>query len=88
MSLSAGARLGPYEIVGVIGSVRHRGFGSDVRPEMILPYRQLQFGSMTIVVRSELPATSMAAAIPRAVHSIDGEQPVYRISTMDELFSE
>jgi predicted permease len=36
------------EIVGLVGSVRHRGFSSDARAEMILPYRQFQLGGMTL----------------------------------------
>jgi putative ABC transport system permease protein len=78
----------PREIVGVVGSVRHRGFSSDARPEMILPYRQLQFGGMTIVVRSALPVASVAAALTRVVHSIDGDQPVSRIRPMDDFVSD
>ena len=62
----------PRQIVGVVGSVRHRGFSRAARPEMILPYRQFQFGGMTLVVRGGLEARELE----RTVHAIDPDQPV------------
>ena len=75
------------EIVGVVGSVRHHGFSRDARPEMILPYRQFQFGGMTLVLRSQLERTALAAEVSRAVHALDPQQPVSRVRMMTELFA-
>ena len=72
----------PREIVGLVGSVRHRGFSRDARPEMILPYRQFQLGGMTLVVRSSLDPSVLAAAVAREVHAIDPDLPVSRVRTM------
>ena len=55
------------EIVGVVGAVSHHGFSRDPRPEMILPYRQFQFGGMTLAVRSSLDQSVLATAIAQAV---------------------
>jgi predicted permease len=76
------------EIVGVVGSVRHHGFRRDPRPEMIVPYRQFQFGGMTVAVRSSLDRQALTAAIAQAVHTFDPEQPVYRVLAMDELLAD
>ena len=76
------------EIVGVIGSVRHHGFTREPRPEMILPYRQFQFGSMTLVVRSALDESTAASTIRRAVQSIDPLQAVYRVRAMDGFLTD
>jgi putative ABC transport system permease protein len=76
------------EIVGVIGSVRHHGFTREPRPEMILPYRQFQLGSMTLVVRSALDESTVATAVRRAVQSIDPQQPVYRVRPMDGFLAD
>jgi putative ABC transport system permease protein len=78
----------PREIVGVVGAVRHRGFAGEPRPEMILPYRQFQFGAMTLAVRSRLDATAVGAAVTRAVHAVDATQPVYRLRPMDDFMSD
>jgi putative ABC transport system permease protein len=75
------------EIVGVVGSVRHHGFTGDARPEMVLPYRQFQFGAMTLVVRSQMERAAVAAEVSRAVHALDPQQPVYRVRMMAELLA-
>ena len=77
----------PREIVGVVGSVKHRGFSRDPRPEMILPYRQFQLGGMTIVARSSLEPSVLGAAITRACTAIDPELPVSRVRTMEEFLA-
>ena len=76
------------EIVGVVGSLRHHGFTRDPRPEMILPYRQFQFSSMTLVVRSAMAQTSVASTIKTAVKSLDAQLPVYRLRAMDEFLAD
>jgi putative ABC transport system permease protein len=78
----------PRQIVGVVGSVRHHGFSGEPRPEMILPYRQFQFGTMTVAVRSTLDRAVLAAAMTQAVHAIDPQQPVYRVRTLEEFLSD
>jgi putative ABC transport system permease protein len=78
----------PREIVGVVGAVRHRGFSREARPEMTLPYRQFQFGGMTLAVRSDLDRATLAAAIAQAVQAVDAQQPVYRMRTMDEFLAD
>jgi putative ABC transport system permease protein len=76
------------EIIGVVGSLRHHGFARDPRPEMILPYRQFQLSSMTLVVRSAMAQTSVASTIKTAVQSLDAQLPVYRLRAMDEFLAD
>jgi len=78
----------PREIVGLVGSVRHHGFSREARPEMILPYRQFQLGGMTLVVRSSLEPSALAATITKEVHSIDPELPVSRVRGMEEFLTD
>jgi putative ABC transport system permease protein len=89
---AVGQRLMLYgrarEIVGVVGSVRHHGFTREPRPEMILPYRQFQSFATTLVVRSALDESAVAAAVRRAVQSIDPQQPVYRVRAMEGLLAD
>jgi len=77
----------PREIIGVVGSVRHHGFSRDARPEMILPNLQFQLGGMTLVTRSSLDRTGLAAAITREVHALDPELPISRVRMMDEYLT-
>ena len=75
------------EIIGVVDAVNHHGFSRDPRPEMVLPSQQFQLGGMTIVARSALDPSVVAATITRAVHAIDPELPVSRVRTMAEFQS-
>ena len=75
------------EIIGVIGSVKHHGFSRDPRPEMVVPNRQFQLGGMTMVVRSRIEPSVLAATITGAVHAIDPQLPVSRVRTMEEFQS-
>ena len=76
------------EIVGVVGAVRHHGFSRDARPEMIVPNLQFQLGGMTIVVRSSLERSVLAAAIANEVRAIDPLLPVSRVRTMDQYLAD
>lgn len=78
----------PREIIGVVGSVRHRGFNEGARPEMILPHRQFQLGGMTLAVRSTVHPTALATSIKKQVLAMDPAQTIYRNRTMEEFISE
>jgi putative ABC transport system permease protein len=78
----------PREIIGVVGSVRHRGFNEGARPEMILPHRQFQLGGMTLAVRSSVHPTALATSIKKEVLAMDPAQTINRNRTMEEFISE
>lgn len=74
----------PREIVGVVGSVRHRGLDQEPRPEMIVSHLQFQLGGMTLVVKSNLDAASLGPSIRSVVKSIDPDQPVTDVYRMED----
>ena len=79
-------RAGPLaEIVGVVGQVHHRSLDAEPRPEIYISYRQLQYGSMTVVVRSGGDPLALAEPIKAAVFAADPVQPITEIATMDDL---
>jgi putative ABC transport system permease protein len=78
----------PREIIGVVGAVRHHGFSREARPEMILPSRQFQLGGMTLVVRSGLEPSVLAAAIAKQAHALDAELPVSRVRPMQDFLAD
>jgi putative ABC transport system permease protein len=64
-------------VVGVIGDMRANGLQQDVRDEVYFPIGQLGTDhSMSLVIRSTLPATVLAPAIKRAVAETDPLLPV------------
>ncbi|MGH7674252.1 MAG: FtsX-like permease family protein, partial [Gemmatimonadales bacterium] len=80
-----GHRGPPIEIVGLVGQVRHRGLDAEPRPELYVPYRQLQYGTMTLVVRAAGDPLTLAEPVKRAVYAVDPAQPVTAVATMAEL---
>jgi putative ABC transport system permease protein len=79
-------------VVGVVGDVRARGLGADVRPEYYLPMAQSPAAAwhwidrtMTLAVRSPGDPATVAGAMRDAVWSVDRSLPVYDIGTMDQL---
>jgi putative ABC transport system permease protein len=71
-------------IAGVFGNVQHWGLDRSVNPEVYLPHPQLPFGFMNVVVRTSGDPLSVAGAVRAAVQSIDKNQAVGNIQTMEE----
>jgi putative ABC transport system permease protein len=72
----------PFEIIGVVGDIRHRALESEPRAAMYFPtYRE---GSMNVVIRTKGEPTSLAAAARKEIQGIDQDQPVADVRTMEE----
>ena len=74
------------EIVGVVGDTRNAGPAAPVRPEIFIPMEQGRdaWNQLFLVVRSAQDAAALVPAVRSTVASIDPEQPVYMIQTMEE----
>jgi putative ABC transport system permease protein len=79
-------------VVGVVGDIRQMGIEARPKPEMYLPYRQVNyqqwFAPAHLVVRTSVEPTSLVAAVRREVHAVDPEQPVSNVQTMEEILGE
>jgi putative ABC transport system permease protein len=75
-------------IVGVVGDMRRTGFDRPVRPETFLPESQNPDNALTVVARTSGDPASFAGMLRDQVWSIDREQSVYDIKTMDQTLSE
>ena len=72
-------------VIGVVADVKYFGLEEEAIPEMYFP----EFMSrMTLVVRAEKDAAGLAAAVRGAVHSVDRDQPVSDIRTMENIISD
>jgi len=72
------------EIVGIVGSVRHRARGEEPRPEMFVPWSQSPAATLNLAVRTQAEPASFGAALRRAVTTADAELPVFELRTMEE----
>jgi putative ABC transport system permease protein len=83
-----GGSTGPWiTIVGVVGPTRQYGLDSDARPALYLSYLQDVRSKMSLVVRSEGEPLALAGAVRDAIHSVDRDQPVANVKTIDQLVS-
>ena len=82
------------EIVGIVGDVKLEGMDAAASSATVyLPTSQLSTPSlgewrsfpMQLVVRTQSQPTRLVSAVTAAIHSIDSDQPVTDIMTMDNL---
>jgi putative ABC transport system permease protein len=72
------------EIVGVVGNVKHKALATEIMPEAYFAYKQGPENFMGLVVRTASDPVSMIPPIRNQVLSIDKDQPVSDIMTMDQ----
>jgi len=73
------------EIVGVVGFIRHDGLDGDGDRQLYLNYRQFTDGRTALVVRARDDPWAVTPAVLQAIHTIDPEQPVYDVRSMDDV---
>ncbi len=76
-----------FEIVGIVGDVKHYGLDQVTTMQTYEPYTQQTFSYMTLVVRSAGDPTNLSAAIRSEILKLDKEQPASNIKTLNEFFS-
>jgi predicted permease len=79
------------EIVGVVGDVRQNGLDRDVEPWFYQSYFQTSIDflqRMGILVRTPSDAPSLRSMLAKLVTSIDPDQPVYDVKTMDQRLAD
>jgi putative ABC transport system permease protein len=75
-------------IIGVVADVRQSGLTQAPRPEIFIPLTQGQWGtttSMSLVVRAQSEPTALASLIQSQIWSVDPNQPVYDVQTMETV---
>jgi putative ABC transport system permease protein len=72
----------PFEIVGIVGDIRHRALEFQPYAAMYMP--TVQSGRMNVVLRTQGDPLSVVPAVRKEVAAIDRDQPVAAVRTMDE----
>jgi putative ABC transport system permease protein len=77
----------PFTIVGVVGDVKQLSLAVSEPDAVYIPASQWPFGDqvMSFVVRARADAASLAPAVRDAIWSVDKDQPIVRVATMDDL---
>jgi putative ABC transport system permease protein len=72
-------------IIGVIGNVRHSSLASPPFREAYLPVSQSPLSTYDLVVRTNVEPKSIATALRQAVRSIDADQSIGPLRTVEEV---
>ena len=80
-----GRATSPSQVVGVIADIRNSGLSADPRPEILFPVTQLPWPFLNLVVRTAADPHAMVQAVRATVASLDRDQPVTAIATMEEV---
>jgi putative ABC transport system permease protein len=72
-------------IVGIVADVRHRGPSSPAQAEMYLSFLQFGARSASLVLRTTVDASRVAAPLRAAVRDVDPQLPLAAIAPMDQL---
>ncbi len=74
----------PSEIIGVVADVRHDDLAQEPRPTAYWPPPELVMNAMTLTIRTHGQPLAWASAVARAIQSIDKDQPVSDLRTMEQ----
>jgi putative ABC transport system permease protein len=80
---------GPFTIVGVVGDVKQLSLALTDSDAVYLNVSQGWFASrvMSLVVRAPGDTAALASAVRQAIWSVDKDQPVARVATMETLLA-
>ena len=81
-------RLTSFEIVGVVRDVKFAGLAAASEPAYYLPASQAPLGDMTILVHTTSDPKSIVAGLRQAVWSIDPNQPISNVNTLEQIVSD
>ena len=78
----------PAEIIGVVGNVRYESLIDESPPAVYFPHPDLTYSFMTLVLRTDGDPAAIAPAVQREIRSLEPNQPVSDVRTMNQVMSE
>ena len=77
-----------WQIVGVVGDVKHSGLDKQVTPTVFVSYLQSPEMRMSLIARTAGDPVSMIRALKTQVYAVDKDQPMYKIRSMDQVVAD
>jgi putative ABC transport system permease protein len=75
----------PAEVIGVSADVKNNGLAQDTQAQIYLPFPQLPWGNMELLVRTTVSPQSLTSAVHAQISAVDPDQPITNIQTVDDL---
>jgi putative ABC transport system permease protein len=75
----------PAEVIGIAADVRNKGLAQNTQAQLYLPFVQLPWADMNLLVRTIVPPQGLTSAVRAQISAVDPDQPVAGIQTVAEL---
>jgi putative ABC transport system permease protein len=72
-------------VIGVVGDAKHYYLEEEAQPQMYEAYSQTPGIFATVVVRTTVEPMSLAEPVRQAVWMVDGDQPMWKVRTLESL---
>ena len=72
-------------VVGVVKNIKHDGLDVDGVPHLYVPLNQFVGRTLSLALRTSLPASTLEPQIRGAIQSVDPGLPVFNVTSMDEV---
>jgi putative ABC transport system permease protein len=73
------------KVIGVAADIKNKGLAQETQAQLHLAFPQLPWGNMNLLVRTTVQPQSITRAVRRQISSVDPDQPVTAIQTVNEL---
>ncbi|HTZ83834.1 MAG TPA: ABC transporter permease [Candidatus Acidoferrales bacterium] len=84
-NISSGNAAAPMRrVVGVVGDVKAEGLSAPAIPESYVPYAQLPFAPMSVLVRTVLGPEGMVPTLTKQVQSLDKDLPLLNVKPLEQ----
>ena len=75
-------------VVGVVEHTAHEGLDAEHRVQLYFPYAVMPGASMSVAIRTAGDPTSFVNAARAAIQSVDRDQPIADVRTMEQMMGE
>ncbi len=72
-------------VIGVAADIKNKGLAEDPQAQLYLPFAQLPWADMNLLVRTAMPPANVISAVRAQIAAVDPDQPVARVQTVDDL---
>jgi putative ABC transport system permease protein len=76
------------EVVGIAADVRNRGLAQSPQAQLYLPFAQLPWGNMNLLVRTDVAPLSLTSAVRAQISAVDPDEPVINVQTVEALMDD
>jgi len=73
------------QVIGIVGNVRQDSLVEAGRPEVYAPLAQSPVPYLVLALRTRVDPASLTTAVRHAVMTVDKEQPLFQIRTMQQV---